>query len=65
MLKNNRSKYFNIRVRRKDVCRGIVYAMSCVQRYEEKGHSEGQLNLVVRPESGLQEFKSTYAVLMA
>jgi hypothetical protein len=38
--------------------------MTCVQKYEDKSHSEGQLNLLVRPESGFQEFKSTYVVLM-
>jgi len=60
----NRSKCFNVWVRSRDICRGIVYAMACVQRYEDKSHSEGQLNLLVRPKSGFQEFKSTYAVLM-
>ena len=67
MLENNRSKYSNVRVRSKDIkdiCRGIVYAMTCVQRYQDKSHSEGQLNLLVRPKSGFQEFKSTYVVLM-
>ena len=64
MLENNRSKYSNVQVRSKDICRGIVYAMTCVQRYQDKSHSEGQLNLLARPKSGFQEFKSTYAVLM-
>ena len=39
------------------MCRGIVYAMMCVQRYEDKSHSEGQLNLLVGPEGSFQEFK--------
>ena len=64
MLENNRSKYSNVQVRSKDICRGIVYAMTCVQRYQDKSHSEGQLNLLVRPKGSFQEFKSTYAVLM-
>ena len=64
MIENNRSKVFQCWVRSKDICRGIVYAMTCVQRCEDKSHSEGQLNLLVRPKSGFQEFKSTYTVLM-
>lgn len=59
MLENNRSKYSNVQVRSKDICRGIVYAMTCVQRYQDKSHSEGAAQLACETKKrlpGIQKY---------